>query len=581
MTQMSVPDIKNSLDRVIHALQGRYTMGQAPASLMIAYFDWLIHMLNSPGKMSEMLENAITKGIAYHLWLAKNATADEEGGYFIEPLKQDHRFDAPEWRQQPFHQMMQGFLMFEQWWHYATSGIAGVNRHHQDMVSFGARQILDLFSPSNYPWSNPEVIKATIEQNGGNLFKGFQNYYEDLQKSANGESMVHDSDYKVGDNIACTQGKVVAQTSLMELIQYEPQTKTVFAEPILITPAWIMKYYILDLSPDNSLVRYLVTKGHTVFMISWKNPGQEERNMGMDDYQRLGIMAALDAINAIVPNKKVHTVGYCLGGTLLSIAAATMAREGDQRLASVSLLAAQTDFSEAGELMLFIDESQLAFMEDVMWDKGFLDTAQMAGAFQLLRSNDLIWSRMVHEYLLGQRTKLNDLMTWNQDTTRMPYKMHSEYLRRMFLNNELFNGNYLIDNHPIAISDIRAPIFMVTTTKDHVAPWKSCYKFHLPADTQITFVLSSGGHNAGIVSEPGHRNRSYQIATTERDEDQYVSPEVWAEKTPHIEGSWWESWQAWLAKRSTTRRVAPPTLGNTEQGYPALGKAPGTYVLEA
>jgi len=297
----------------------------------------------------------------------------------------------------------------------------------------------------------------------------------------------------------------------------------------------------------------------------------------MEDYRNAGIMAAIDAARAVVPAQKIHAVGYCLGGTLLSIAAATMARDGDDRLQSLTLLAAQTDFTEAGELMLFINESQLTFLEDMMWEQGYLDTKEMAGAFQLLRSNDLIWSRMVHDYLMGERGTMNDLMAWNADATRMPYRMHAEYLRHLFLDNDLAEGRFKAAGKPVALTDIRVPIFAVGTTRDHVAPWQSAFKIHLQADTEVTFVLTSGGHNAGIVSEPGRVGRSYQVRT-KAEGDCYADPESWAAAAPRKEGSWWPEFAAWLAARSSAS-TQPPAMGAAARGLAPLGDAPGSYVL--
>ena len=338
-----------------------------------------------------------------------------------------------------------------------------------------------------------------------------------------------------------------------------------------------MKYYILDLSPQNSLVRFLTERGFTVFMISWKNPGPEDRDLRLDDYRTLGVMDALDAVADIVPDQKVHAVGYCLGGTLLSIAAAAMGRDGDGRLKSITLLAAQTDFTEAGELTLFINESQLAFLEDMMWAQGFLDAKQMAGAFQMLRSNDLIWSRVVHEYLMGERSPMIDLMAWNADSTRMPYRMHAEYLRQLFLNNDLAEGRFMVGGRPIALTDIRAPVFAVGTVRDHVAPWRSTYKIHLLTDTDVTYLLTTGGHNAGIVSEPGHGHSSFQVMT--KTDDRYIDPDRYLKEAPRKNGSWWPEWAAWLAKKSGAP-VVPPPMGVAAAGHAPLCDAPGTYVLQ-
>jgi polyhydroxyalkanoate synthase len=353
----------------------------------------------------------------------------------------------------------------------------------------------------------------------------------------------------------------------------------VYAEPVLIVPAPIMKYYILDLSPHNSMVRYLVEQGHTVFVMSWKNPGPEDRDLSMDDYRRLGIRAALRVVEATVPGRKVHAVGYCLGGIMLTTAAAAMARDGEDRLKSLTLFTTELDFTEPGEMMPFIDESQVAWLEDMMWDQGYLDGRQFAGAFQLLRSNDLIWSRILREYLLGRRQGMSDLMAWNADVTRAPFEMHSEVLRSLFLKNDLAEGRYRVDGRPVVLSDIRAPIFCVATVEDHVAPWRSVYKLQLLADTDVTFLLTNGGHNAGVVSEPGHKGRRYQVQTRIEGE-RYLDPETWQATVPVRDGSWWPEWQGWLAERSSAERIAPPAMGATDQGFPPLGPAPGTYVLQ-
>jgi polyhydroxyalkanoate synthase subunit PhaC len=352
----------------------------------------------------------------------------------------------------------------------------------------------------------------------------------------------------------------------------------VHPEPILIVPAWIMKYYVLDLSPHNSMVRYLVAQGFTVFCISWRNPDRSMRDVALDDYRRLGVMAAIDAVSAICDSAKIHATGYCLGGTLLSIAAASMARDHDKRLATLTLLAAQTDFTEAGELQLFINEAQLAFLDDVMWAQGYLDSSQMAGAFQMLRANDLIWSHLVRRYYLGEEDHPNDLMSWNMDATRMPYRMHSEYLRTMFLNNAVAEGRYLAGGRPISLADIHLPVFLIGTENDHIAPWRSVYKFLLLNPGDATFVLTSGGHNAGVVSEPGHKHRHFCVLERKRG-DLYVPPEEWQTVAACQEGSWWPSWSDWLAARTGTP-VPPPPAGRPEAGYPALEEAPGTYVLE-
>jgi len=421
------------------------------------------------------------------------------------------------------------------------------------------------------------VLQAWLEQSGLNFLAGLQRAILDAQKTWGGmRGPVPDRPDPdrplVGQDLATTPGDVVMRNELMELIRYRPTTANVLPEPILIVPAWIMKYYILDLNATDSLVRFLIDRGHQVYVISWRNPGREFAGYGMEDYRRRGIMAALEAIGTDRPGTKIHACGYCLGGTLLSMAAAGMARDGDERLASLTLLAAQTDFTEAGELQLFIDESQLCLLEDVMEDQGYLDSRQMAAAFTMLRPVDLIWSKAVSAYLLGREQPTSDLMAWNADATRMPYRMHSEYLRRLFLRNDLAEGRYPVEGRPVALGDIRLPAFVVGTETDHVAPWRSVFKYLLLNEADATFVLTSGGHNAGIVNPPGHPHRRFRLIARPAN-GLYPDPDrILA--TPPTDGSWWPTWSTWLAHGSSARIPVPGPI------LPSIEPAPGRYVLE-
>lgn len=565
----------HALDRAFKAHLARTTLSISPAALASDTFNWAAHLAISPGKMLELWENAAMRYMRFLAYLPQTVQPGGANPCF-RPLPDDDRFDGEPWQKWPFNVIHQWFLLHQEFWDDATNDVEGVPPGTEKALSFVARQVLDHFAPTNFIVTNPEVLNETVEAGGTNLLRGAQNALEDGQRFVEGRLPVGAENFEIGKDLAATEGKVVYHNHLIELIQYTPKTEKVRPEPILITPAWIMKYYILDLSPDNSLVKYLVDQGFTVFMISWRNPTAEDRDLGMEDYLNLGFFDALRAVNAIVPDEKVHAIGYCLGGTLLTMAAAAMARDDDTRLKTITLLAAQTDFTEAGEIMLFVSESQVSYLEGLMWDQGYLDSHQMTGAFQMLQSNDLIWSRYIREYLMGRRQKMIDLMAWNADSTRMPYRMHSEYLRKLFLNNELAQGRFEVGGEPISISDIRAPIFCVSTTRDHVAPWRSVYKLHLLTDTNVTFVLANRGHNGGIVSEPGHKGRKYQIRR-KVEGTKYLPPDEWREKTPEVEGSWWPALVEWLDERSGEMR-APPGMGAPSKGYVPTTDAPGTYI---
>ena len=569
--------VYRDVDRLSHAWFAAFTAGISPISLLQAWQDWLLHLSASPGKQAEVSAKAVEKVARLSDFLFRCAFATGTATPTITPLPQDRRFQHHAWQTFPFNAVQQAFLLSQQWWHNATTGLPGVTRRHERLVEFYSRQILDTVSPSNFPALNPEVIDRTFRKNGANFVNGANNLVDDLLRLADGKPPAGAENYRPGIEVAATPGEVILQNELIELIRYAPMTDVVKEEPILIVPAWIMKYYILDLSPRNSLVRYLVQSGYTVFCISWRNPGSDQAGVSLDDYRRLGVMAAMDAIEEATGSGRIHAVGYCLGGTLLSIAASAMARDGDERLASLSLFAAQVDFEEPGELGLFVDESQITLLEDVMWVEGTLDQRRMAGAFQMLRSQDLVWSRIVREYLLGERAPMTDLMAWNGDSTRMPSRMQSQYLRQLYLDNDLVEGRFCVEERPVHLEDIRAPVFAVGTETDHVAPWRSAFKLTYLFDTDIDFVLTSGGHNAGIVSEPGHPGRSFRRLSC-RHADIRPSADEWVRNATVTYGSWWPAWVEWLAHHSG-REVAADRFG-APGGLKAIRAAPGTYVFQ-
>jgi polyhydroxyalkanoate synthase len=565
-----------TLDRMLHAGMARLTGGLSPMGLALAGFDWAGHLMAAPGRQAELAALAGAEAMR----VVQDTIAARRDPKAADPsrrgLPQDRRFADPAWHQWPFDLYARSFIAAERWWDEAAR-VKGTSARHQALVAFVARQLLDMGAPSNFLPTNPVVLKRTLQAGGLNLVQGAANLAEDLSRLAAGRSLPGTEDFRVGETVAVTPGEVVARTPLAEIIQYAPATAKVHAEPLVIVPAWIMKYYVLDLSPANSLVRYLTEQGYTVFLVSWKNPGPEDRELPFDAYRTDGVMAAIDAATAITGSPHVHGVGYCLGGTLFAIAAAAMARDGDTRLKTLSLFASQVDFHEAGELRLFINESELALLDDMMWERGYLDSTQMAGAFHILRSNDLVWSRLVHDYLMGERSPKLDIMAWSADSTRMPHRMHSEYLRKLYLENQLAEGRYVIDGRPVAIPDISAPLFVVGTEWDHIAPWRSVFKIQLDSEAEITFVLTNGGHNAGIVSEPGHEGRHYRLATRPQG-GHYVDPDTWlASAAPH-EGSWWTAWTRWLNFYAPAMSDPPP-MGRPDKGYRPLGPAPGRYVF--
>lgn len=562
-----------NFDRAARAAVARLSGGVSTHAFIEAWSDWAQHLTRAPGRQMELAEHA------QRSLLKLMALASSPGSALpFVPKPYDHRFDHEGWQRQPFQLWQQGFLAVQEWWDKATEPMRGLRPEDAERTRFLARQTLDVLSPSNQPLLNPEIIAETTKAMGRNLTEGAAHFAHDAVKTLTGQRDPAPEGYQIGLDLACTPGQVVYRNDLLELIQYTPQTPQVRARPILIVPAWIMKYYILDLSPENSMVRYLVGQGFTVFMISWINPTSEHSDLSLEDYRKRGVMAALDAVTTIVPDTPVGAVGYCLGGTILAIAAATMARDHDKRLASVTLMAAQVDFVEAGELLLFLDESQVAFLEDLMWEQGYLDRPQMARAFAAIRAEDLIWTRAVQRYFLGHEDVPTDIGVWLSDTTRMPARMHSQYLRGLFLENRLTAGRFAVEGRVIALKDLSVPLFVIGTETDHIAPWRSVYKTKLFTDSDLTFVLTKGGHNSGILSEPGHKGRHYRISRRPAGAH-YVGPDAWLAETASKPGSWWPDWADWLAAQGGGL-VNAPAMGAPDKGLAPLCPAPGSYVMQ-
>lgn len=550
-------DTVAKVDDKLRAIIGKAAKGLSPIQLILAYTDWLAHLSISPARRLQLLQSLMDKLLKLSTFTARSIVDKDN-----RPTESSSLFKDALWKKLPFNIMARGHVMAMEWLREADTDIKGMDPLNVELVNFFNEQLLDLLSPSNLGVSNPTVLKTTKDEKGKNLLKGIGNLQRDIQKKLKKDHSPEMGDFIVGENIACSPGEVVFKNHLIELIQYQPAGKKVAKEPLLICPAWIMKYYILDLEPEKSMVKYLVDQGHTVFMISWKNPDKEDSQLDLEDYLKSGLLAALDTIQAIAPKTKINAMGYCIGGTLLAIGAAYLARHNNDILSSVTLLAAQVDFTEAGEIKKFLGASQLAFLDSMMWTDGYLEAANMGGAFKALRAKDMIWNPAVERYYLGRDTKPISLMAWNADATRMPAAMHSRYLHELFVENRLAQCKFEVDNKPLALQDIRVPLFVVGTTADHVAPWKSVYKIHAIARSDITFLLTSGGHNAGIICGPEHPRRTYQVAFKDP-MDNYTDPDTWVENTETHTGSWWPVWDQWLHEQCTVQ-VTPPQIGLTK-----------------
>jgi polyhydroxyalkanoate synthase len=554
---------------------GRASFGTAdPLHLSGAFAEWFARMMADPQKVMDLQLGWWQDTL--NLWQAMaQRFLGENGAPVVEPDNKDRRFKDKAWQESiVFDFIKQSYLLTARWVQRSINHVDGMDPKTTRKIDFYTRQFVDAMAPSNFLLTNPEVLKSTLESGGDNLVRGLARMLEDLEQSHGSlrVSMTDTEAFKIGRNLALTRGKVVYQNDLMQLIQYEPLTKDVFKIPLLIIPPWINKYYILDLQPENSMIRWMVEQGYTVFVVSWVNPDARLGAKRFDDYLKEGPLAALDAIEAATGEKEINAIGYCLGGTLLSIALSYLkAKKQESRVRSATYLTTMIDFKEAGELSVFIDEEQLCSLEARMSDKGYLEAGEMAATFNMLRANDLIWSFVVNNYLLGKDPFPFDLLYWNSDSTRMPAAMHSFYLRHMYQKNLLVKpGGITIAGVPIHLEQIKTPSYLLATREDHIAPWKSTYVATHVYKGPVRFVLAASGHIAGVVNPPCKHKYNYWISDALPE-----SPESWFEKSKEKPGSWWEDWIVW-AKAYSGARVPARRAGGGR--LKPIEDAPGSYV---
>jgi polyhydroxyalkanoate synthase len=490
-----------------------------------------------------------------------------------EPAKGDARFKDEDWSSNfLFDHIKQSYLIAARHLQQAVAKVEGLPPESEKKVAFFTRQYVDALAPSNFLLTNPQVLRETLQSGGQNLVRGLNNLLSDIEKGG-GQlriSMTDESAFQLGRNVATTPGKVVHQTPLMQLIQYQPTTSEVYRRPLVIIPPWINKYYILDLREKNSFIRWAVAQGHTVFVLSWVNPDASLAQKGFDDYMREGALAAFDAVEKLTGERDINAIGYCLGGTLLGATLGYLANTNQERVASATFFVSLLDFSEPGELGVFIDEEQVASLEKKMNQRGYLEGSEMAGTFNLLRANDLVWSFVVNNYLLGKDPFPFDLLYWNADSTRMPARMHSFYLRNMYIKNLLGEpGGIELDGVPIDLQAVKVPAYFISTVEDHIAPWRSTYKGAKYLGGPVRFVLGGSGHIAGIVNPPAAKKYHYWV-----NDALPQTPEEWFASAKQVPGSWWEDWQAWIDRQNGGDKVPARSPQNP------IEDAPGRYALQ-
>jgi polyhydroxyalkanoate synthase len=503
-------------------------------------------------------------------WLALAGASSAEGP--LSSAATDKRFAAPEWHTNPVYRTLQQIYLLASDWLLQQGDVHDMDEAEQQRLNFHLRQFVDAMSPALILLSNPVALRKAIETGGTSIAAGAANLAADLQ--AGRLSMVDTEAFAPGRNLALTPGKVVHRNRLMELIQYAPTTKKVHKTPLLILPPWINKYYILDMQPKNSLVRYLVEQGFTVFLISWKNPDASMDEISIEDYMDLGPLEASDVVREITGSPTVNAMGYCIGGTLLTMTLAVLAAKGDKRFNSASFMVSLQDFSRVGDTAVFMDEPGVDLIEQQMMERGYLDSREMSNMFNLLRSNDLIWANVVNNYLMGSKPPAFDLLYWNSDGTRMARAAHNWYLRNTYVENNLIEpGKIRLKDETVDLGRIRQDTYAVGAEKDHIVPWDAAWRITQLFGGNVRFVRASSGHIAGIINPPGGKGAYWTRETGEA----ASNPEQWLQSASRHEGSWWPDWTAWLSARSG-RKSAPPPMGSGK--YPPLLDAPGTYVME-
>ncbi|MDH5222881.1 MAG: class I poly(R)-hydroxyalkanoic acid synthase, partial [Betaproteobacteria bacterium] len=536
-----------------------------------AYMDLYSRLLMDPSALTAASVNFWIDSM--RLWQsAWLKMLGHEASPVAQPAKGDARFKDQEWSDNfVFDYIKQSYLIAARHMQHAVANVQGLPEESEKKIAFFTRQYVDALAPSNFAATNPQVLRETLASGGQNLVKGLANLLADIEKGE-GQlriSMTDEKAFQLGRNVATTPGKVVFQNALLQLIQYQPATAQVFRKPLLIIPPWINKFYILDLRASNSFIKWAVDQGHTVFVVSWVNPDATLAGKGFDDYLTEGALAAMDAVRAATGEEDLNVIGYCLGGTLLGSALAWLAARGDERVAAATFFVSLLDFSQPGELGVFIDEAQVQNLERRMNERGYLEGSEMASTFNMLRSNDLVWSFVINNYLMGKDPFPFDLLYWNSDSTRMPAKMHSFYLRNMYMKNLLgVPGGIELAGVPLDLQKVKVPAYFISTAEDHIAPWKTTYKGARYLGGPVRFVLGGSGHIAGIVNPPAAKKYQYWV-----NEDVPESADDWLKGATARPGSWWEDWQRWMEAQNGGERVPARIPAN------ALEDAPGSYVM--